>query len=81
MLNLEVTTKLTEKEAIERVKKFFGVGGLGLELSEKTPACFSFAGGGGYVSVSICTEDGKTRVTLLTQEWEAQIKTFASNLP
>jgi hypothetical protein len=81
MLNLEVTTKLTEQEAVKRVKEFFGAGGLGLELKEEAAGCFTFAGGGGYVSATICAADGKTRVTLITQEWERQVKTFASNLP
>ncbi len=42
MLNLEVETKLTEQEAVERVKEFFGPGGLGLELKEDTTGGLSF---------------------------------------
>jgi hypothetical protein len=80
MLNLEVKTKLTEKEAVERAKEFFGTGGLGLVLSEESAECLSFTGGEGYVNIKTCIVDGKTRVTLTTQEWERQIRTFASIL-
>ena len=81
MLNLEVRTKLGEKEVLENAKKFFGGGGLGLEIREDGPECITFVGGGGYASVSVCREDGKTRVSLVTQEWEQPVKNFAATLP
>ena len=81
MLNLEVKTKLKQEEVVSRVKKFFGKGGLGLDLSEENPQCLSFQGGGGYVTVTICSEGDKTRIDLVTQEWDVQVKEFASRLP
>ena len=81
MLNLEVKTKLTEKEVVERLKKYFGAGGLGLNLTDGGPQCLYFEGGGGHVSVTLCPEGGKTRVNLVTQEWDHQVKTFSSSLP
>jgi hypothetical protein len=33
MINLEAKTKLTPEEVVNRLKKFFGKGGLGLELT------------------------------------------------
>jgi hypothetical protein len=81
MINLESKTKLSKKELGERLKKFFGKGGLGLEVCEDTPQCLSFEGGGGYVTATIRTEEGKTRVTLVSQEWEHQLKEFAAELP
>ena len=81
MINLEAKTKLSEEELAERLKKFFGKGGLGLTLCEDTPDCLSFEGGGGYVTATLGTEEGKTRVTLVSQEWEHQVKEFASGLP
>ena len=81
MLNLEVKTKLSETEVLKRVRRFFGKGGLGLEISEENPQCLSFQGGGGYVTATTCSEGGKTRVTLVTQEWDYQVKEFASSLP
>ncbi len=81
MLNLEVKTKLSLEEVAKRVKQFFGKGGLGLEVSEENPQCLSFDGGGGYVTATLCAEGGKTRITFVTQEWDRQVKEFASSLP
>jgi hypothetical protein len=80
MLNLEIKTKLTEKEAVERLKKYFGTGGLGLNLTDEGPQCLYFEGGGGHVSATLCSEEGKTRINLVTQEWDQQVKMFASGL-
>jgi hypothetical protein len=80
MLNLEVTTKLSRDEVSKRARDFFGKGGLGLEAADKDPLCLSFEGGGGYVTATMCAEGNKTKVTLVTQEWEYQVKEFASSL-
>jgi hypothetical protein len=80
MLNLQVKTKLSPDAVVDRIRSFFGKGGLGLQLTEETGGCFTFQGGGGYVSATVCVEDGKTRVDLLTQEWEHPVKEFAASL-
>ena len=81
MINLDVRTKLKHAEVIDRLKKFFGKGGLGLEITEETSQCLSFRGGGGYITATLCSEEDKIRVNLVTQEWEIQVKKFASSLP
>ncbi len=81
MLNLEVKTRLAQGEVIQRLKSFFGKGGLGLEIKEETPQCLTFEGGGGHVTATLCPEEGKTRIDLVTQEWENQVKKFATTLP
>ena len=81
MINLEVKTKLGQEEVVKRLKAFFGKGGLGLDLTEESPQCLSFEGGGGYVTATACSEEGKTRINLVTQEWEHQVKEFSSTLP
>jgi len=80
MLNLEVTTKLSQEEVAKLATGFFGQKGLGLEVVDKSPELLCFEGGGGYVTATICAEKGKTRVSLVTQEWEYQVKEFASRL-
>jgi hypothetical protein len=80
MINLDVKTKLKPEEATERLKKFFGKGGLGLEIAEEAPQCLTFKGGGGYVMATLCPEEGKTRINLVSQEWDSQVKKFASDL-
>ena len=81
MLNLDVRTKAAEKEVMEQLKNYFGKGGLGLELTEEGPQCLTFEGGGGHVTATLCQEEGKTRINLVTQEWDFQVKKFASSLP
>jgi len=80
MINLEAKTKLTPEEVVNRLKKFFGKGGLGLELTEDAPQCLTFEGGGGYVTATLCLEEGKTRINLVAQEWDRQVKEFVSGL-
>ena len=81
MLNLEVKTKLSQEEVTERIKRFFGKEGQGLNLSEESDCCLSFEGGGGYVTAHVMAEGGTTKIDLITQEWDYQIKEFASRLP
>jgi len=81
MINLEAKTKLKQAEALERLKKFFGKEGLGLEIVKETPDCLTFEGGGGYVTATLCSEEGKTRIDLISQEWDYQVKEFATSLP
>jgi len=80
MIKLEVKTKLSREEMAERLKRFFGKGGLGLEMTEETEQCLHFEGGG-YVSATICTEHGKMRLEFVTQEWDFHVRRFASELP
>jgi hypothetical protein len=81
MINLEIRTKLTQDEVIKQLKKFFGKGGLGLNITEEEAQCLTFEGGGGYVTASICSEEEKTRINLVAQEWDQQVKKFATSLP
>jgi hypothetical protein len=80
MINLDVKTKLKPEEVVERLKKFFGEGGLGLDVAYEVPQCLTFEGGGGYVTATLCPEGGKTRINLVSHEWDFQVKRFASSL-
>jgi hypothetical protein len=81
MTNLDVRTKLKQEEVSEHLKKFFGKGGLGLEITEETSQCLTFTGGGGYVTATFCPEKDKILINLVTQEWDHQVKKYASSLP
>lgn len=81
MINLEVKTKLSPEQVTERLKRFFGKGGLGLDAADESAGCLHFTGAGGYVRATLCQEEGKTRVDLVSQEWDYQVKQFASELP
>ena len=78
MLNLEAKTRLSKEELTARIKGFFE--GLGLTLVDDTGGCLSYQGGGGYVTATLSEEGGKTRVDLVTQEWEYQVREFVANL-
>jgi hypothetical protein len=45
-------------------------------VTEQNPCCFSFAGGGGYVSVTVSAGEKKTTVELETREWDYQVQQF-----
>ena len=81
MINLEVKTKLKQEDVFERLKKYFGKEGLGLDIAEESPEGLLFQGGGGHVTATLCTEEGKTRINLVSQEWEYHVKEFAAGLP
>jgi hypothetical protein len=80
MINVEGVTRLSVEDVRDRLKKFFGKGGEGMELKEDSPLCLTFSGGGGYVTATLCSEKGKTRVNLVSQEWERQAEKFLSTL-
>ena len=81
MLNLELKTKLSVEDTMDRLKTYFGKGGFGMEMKDETGECLNFEGSGGYVSATVCAEEGKTKIDLVGQEWEIQMKNFASKLP
>jgi len=80
MLNLEVKTKSTPEKVVKKLKSYFGEGGQGLKLRDETSQCLNFEGAGGYVTATLCPEDNLTRVKLITQEWEYQVKQIAAKL-
>ena len=80
MLNMEVKSKLPHEKIVKKLKGFFGEGGLGLSLQDESSQCLSFHGGGGYVTATLCQEGKETRIDFVSQEWEVQVKNFASDL-
>ena len=80
MLNISRETRLSPEEIKEKTKNYFGQKGLKLELTEEKSDCLTFSGGGGYVTATICPEEGKNRVDIVTQEWEYDVKEFISKL-
>ena len=80
MLTMEVRTRKTTDEVIQKLKRFFGEGGLGLDLREETSTCLTFEGGGGHVTASVCEEGRETCVDLTTREWDYQVKEFSARL-
>ena len=80
MLNISKETKLSPEEIRQKTRNFFGEKGLKLEMTGEEADCLSFTGGGGYVKATICPQEDKTRVDIVTQEWEYDVKEFLSRL-
>ena len=80
MLNISTKTKLSPEQAIQRAVDFFGPGGYGLEIKEQCDDSVYLVGGGGSVSVSVCTDEGKTSVDVTSQEWDYQAKEFIQKM-
>ncbi len=79
MLRLTVTTKHTPTEIMRRARSFFGEGGLGLAPSDGA-AGISFTGAGGFVTIALADENGKTVVDLSTREFDEQVRRFARQI-
>ena len=71
-------TKLSTTEVLNRAERYFGEGGLGLELTSRDECCISLAGGGGHVTVTV-TEGDKTSIDVETREWDYQVKKFMAD--
>lgn len=71
-----VETKLSPEEATEKAVAYFGAGGLGLEVTDQSPCCVHFKGGGGHVVVTACLEEKRSVVELETREWDYHVKRF-----
>ena len=80
MIHMEGQSRLAPQEVLGRLRKFFGKGGQGLELTEENASCLTFTGGGGYVTANVCREGEQTKVDLVSQEWEYQVKEFLSQI-
>ena len=80
MRNLETDTRLNATETMDKLKKFFGPGGLGLELSDEDGSSLTFSGGGGYVRATVEDCGDRTTVNLVSQEWEVHLDKFAASL-
>jgi len=74
-----VKTKLKPDEVIERAVKFFGKGGVGLEVTDRSGSTVCFEGGGGHVTIIVCPGE-LTDVDLETREWDYQVKRFMENI-
>lgn len=80
MLNVERMTDRSEEDLIQLLKSHFGPGGLGLDMTSDSEsggnACLTFEGGGGFIKATVSPAAGRTRLDLMTREWEAAVEEF-----
>ena len=79
MLRLTVTTKRTPVEVMREARRFFGREGFGLQPSIVDNG-LSFTGGGGFVTIALFDENGKTLVDLSSREFDDPVKRFAREI-
>lgn len=70
-------TELSTSEVLNTAERYFGEGGLGLQLTSRDDCCLSLSGGGGHVTVTV-TELERTAVDVETREWDYHVKKFIS---
>lgn len=79
MLRIEVKTRLTPEDVMQRATKYFHA--FKLKTLDQSPGCASFEGGGGGVNITVKAADGITTVELVSREWDSQVKNFTGTLP
>jgi hypothetical protein len=80
MINLSKESKLSAEQVLERAVKFFGEGGVGLDLTSQSENFVRFAGGGGSVVVEVKAGSKRTEVDILSVEWDYQAKQFLKKI-
>jgi hypothetical protein len=87
MIRMEVESKLSRQEVVEKARSFFGPDGWGMQVTEFADCCARFEGGGGQVFVQTAPrrdEEGDrqpgSRIEIQGREWERQIKEFLGQL-
>jgi hypothetical protein len=76
MLHISKTSKLNPGEILTKASSYFGKGGEGLDETERGSCCISFAGAGGFVTVTVCEKADEREVDVETQEFEYQARQF-----
>jgi hypothetical protein len=80
MLRISKESRLSPDEILFRASSYFGKGGEGLEETERGSCCISFAGAGGYVTVTVSEEDNHREVDVESREFEYQARQFLSSV-
>lgn len=76
MIRISKRTRLHPEKIIAKAEHFFGEKGLGLVSEERTPCCISFAGSGGYVTVTVVEEKTTRTVDVESREFDYQARQF-----
>lgn len=80
MLHLVVKTKNKPGEIVKKALEFFGPGGYGLKIIDKSEYCAYFQGGIGGIVITTNTLGEETSVNLVTKDWEYQVGEYARRI-
>lgn len=80
MLKISKETKLQPEQVLDKATAYFGPEGENLQTKERDACCVTFAGGGGYITVSVSDEEGSRSVDVETREFEYQARQFLQKI-
>jgi hypothetical protein len=81
MVRLGKETRQTPQEVLEKAVAFFGPGGVGLTLQQRSDQSVAFEGGGGSVTVTASQTAGdRTEVEIVSREWDHQARRFLGKI-
>lgn len=80
MMNEGAESKKDPKAVLREALSFFGDGGVGLDVEERTDSTVKLAGKGGFVLVSAVPKERGSDVRVVSQEWDEQAKQFMERL-
>ena len=80
MIRLEKESKHSTEQVLERAIKYFGMKGVGLNLTMQTDVFVRFEGGGGYVEMAVKSKEKHTEIDIVAVEWEYQAKQFLGKI-
>lgn len=80
MMNKGKETNKDPKAVLREALDYFGAGGLGLDVQERTNVSVKLAGHGGLVLVSAVPGKRGTEVRVVSQQWDEQARQFMQRL-
>lgn len=80
MIRISKKSRLAVDEVLAKASRYFGKAGEGLEETERGSCCISFAGAGGYVTVTVAEENNQREVDVESREFEYQARRFLESV-
>ena len=78
MLGLTVNTDRPVPDVMSAARRYFG--GLGLGADATADGAMVFKGAGGFITLMLANQDGRTVVDMSTRQYEPALRTFAREL-